>query len=482
MNQYSSSQFQNITLSNETTLLNKLESLSADNMEAKQPIDLEAPQSIGESFNNNSPESNTDTSNSKRTEGKFVSQNVFNLSDRVLTENKINVLNTGLNFVPTPERLDRLQIKNDLEKLGRDIKLRMFYQNDLSPSFSAKPAFKVPSSWTPPIRDVHLELYLSEIEDKLIIINESGKSYPNLSKDERETLKSLMNDNDIIIKPADKGSAVVIWSKQDYLLEASNQMSDTNVYCKSNSNTLQKVNSEIKSVLRDMFNLKEIDQKIMNYLTVKKPQIGRFYLPHKIHKRTMNVPGRPVISNNGTATERISSFLDFHLKNIIPTIPHILEHTRDFLYRIEQLQNTPEGTLPVSFDVVGLYSRIPHDEGLKIMKKYLDKREDQSITSENLYKLAEIVLKQNYFEFGQDVYQQILGTATGTKFKPPYANIFMAGLEEEIIKNPKFKPFLSLRHLDDIFCLWTEGVDKLKEFFNYHNEIHSSIKFIMEYS
>ena len=108
-------------------------------------------------------------------EGKFVSQNVFNLSDRVLTENEIKVLDKGLNFVPTPEKLDRLQIKNDLEKLGRDIKLRMFYQNDLSPSFSEKPAFKVPSSWTPPIRDVQLELYLSEIEDKLININESGK-------------------------------------------------------------------------------------------------------------------------------------------------------------------------------------------------------------------------------------------------------------------------------------------------------------------
>ena len=76
------------------------------------------------------------------------------------------------------------------------------------------------------------------------------------------------------------------------------------------------------------------------------------------------------------------------------------------------------------------------------MKKYLDKREDQSVTSENLYKLAEIVLKYNYFEFGQDVYQQILGTVIVTKFAPPHANIFMASLEEEIFKNPKFKPFL----------------------------------------
>ena len=104
------------------------------------------------------------------------------------------------------------------------------------------------------------------------------------------------------------------------------------MYCKSNSNTLQKVNSEIKSVRRDMCKLKEIDKKIMNYLTVKKAQLGRFYLLPKIHKWTMNVPGRPVISNNGTATERISSFLDFHLKNIIPTIPHIYrEHKGLFI-------------------------------------------------------------------------------------------------------------------------------------------------------
>ena len=41
LNQYSSFQFQN-TLSKDTTLLNILKSLFADNIEEKQPIDLEA--------------------------------------------------------------------------------------------------------------------------------------------------------------------------------------------------------------------------------------------------------------------------------------------------------------------------------------------------------------------------------------------------------------------------------------------------------
>ena len=48
-------------------------------------------------------------------------------------------------------------------------------------------------------------------------------------------------------------------------------------------------------------------------------------------RRTSNVPGRPVISNNETATKNISAFLDFCLENIVSTIPHVLEATRDFL-------------------------------------------------------------------------------------------------------------------------------------------------------
>ena len=300
-------------------------------------------------------------------EGKFLSKNVLNLSNQILTESEIRVLDKGLNFVLTPEKLDHYQIKKDLECLGRNIKLKIYYKCEPTPEISEKPAFKVPPNWTPSIRDAQLELYLSEIEDILLNINASSKSYQNLTKDEREGLHSLMYDDQIIIKPADKGSAVVVWSKDDYLLEASNQLSDTSVYQKNEGDLLKKVNNEVKSVLRDMFNRKEINNKVRDYLIMKKPQLGRFYLLPKIHKRTPNVPGRPVISNNGRATENISTFLDFHLKNIVSTIPHTLEDTRDFLQRLNQISDIPENTLLVSFDVVGLYPHIPHHQGVKIM-------------------------------------------------------------------------------------------------------------------
>ena len=188
-----------------------------------------------------------------------------------------------------------------------------------------------------------------------------------------------------------------------------------------------------------------------------------------------------MISNNGTATENISAFLDFHLKGVPQSIPHVLEDTRDFLSRIVN-KIVPDDSILVTFDVVGLYPHIPHDEGIDTMRKFLNEREDRTVSTENLCKLAKIILKHNYFELGEKIFHQLLGTAIGTKFAPPYANIFMAGLEEQLFREYDITPLVWLRYLDDIFCVWTEGEQKLKEFFEFLNNIHPTIKFTMDYS
>ena len=36
-----------------------------------------------------------------------------------------------------------------------------------------------------------------------------------------------------------------------------------------------------------------------------------------MHKRLANIPGRPVISNCGSGTEKASEFLDYHLKSVM---------------------------------------------------------------------------------------------------------------------------------------------------------------------
>ena len=123
-------------------LLNILEGLLADNIEQQQPIDLQFCQSIGES-SNSQLKSNPNGNKKERMKEKFVSKNVFNLSNRVLTESEISVLGKGLNFVQKPEKRDHYQIRKDPQRLGGDIKLKMYYKTEPSSVFSEKPAFKV---------------------------------------------------------------------------------------------------------------------------------------------------------------------------------------------------------------------------------------------------------------------------------------------------------------------------------------------------
>ena len=89
----------------------------------------------------------------------------------------------------------------------------------------------------------------------------------------------------------------------------------------------------------------------------------------------------------------------------------------------------------VAADVVGLYPSIPHKAGLNALREALDYRENKYIPTDNLLKMAEFVLKNNYFEFNCKVKKQLLGAATGTKFASTYASIFMDKLESDFLKS-----------------------------------------------
>ena len=64
----------------------------------------------------------------------------------------------------------------------------------------------------------------------------------------------------------------------------------------------------------------KISDKLLKYFTYgykKVSNLVKLYLLPKIHKRLHNVPGRTLISNCGTPTEKASEFLDYHLKPIM---------------------------------------------------------------------------------------------------------------------------------------------------------------------
>ena len=52
----------------------------------------------------------------------------------------------------------------------------------------------------------------------------------NLTKEEWQALKNLKEERSIIVKPADKGSCVVMWDRGDYFAEGYKQLNDESTY------------------------------------------------------------------------------------------------------------------------------------------------------------------------------------------------------------------------------------------------------------
>ena len=110
--------------------------------------------------------------------------------------------------------------------------------------------------------------------------------------------------------------------------------------------------------------------------------------------------------------------------------------------KLNELRDLPDDFILCTIDVVGLYPNILHKEGLEAIRKALDKREDQTISTDSLILLAECVLKNNVFEHNMRYFKQLNGTAIGTKFTRPYAILFKGYFENKILNSLVEKPLV----------------------------------------
>ena len=76
--------------------------------------------------------------------------------------------------------------------------------------------------------------------------------------------------------------------------------------------------------------------KYFTYEYKKACNLGKLYLLPTIYKRLFNVPGRSVISNCGTPTEKVSEFFGHHLK---PIMQNGLSYMRDSRHFLEKNKN-----------------------------------------------------------------------------------------------------------------------------------------------
>ena len=134
------------------------------------------------------------------------------------------------------------------------------------------------------------------------------------TKEEWEVIKILKEDSSHVVLTADKGVALVVMDKNQYIDKCMALLNDTKVYkpCKA---TTKKLHRDIQESLQKL-NREHGTSRLYNWSklyynkllpTGNSSPAPRFYGLPKIHKA--NCPMHPIVSACGTATYQLAKFL-----------------------------------------------------------------------------------------------------------------------------------------------------------------------------
>ena len=97
--------------------------------------------------------------------------------------------------------------------------------------------------------------------------------------------------------------------------------------------------------------------------------------------------------------EKVSELFNSELKSVMQEGWSYIKDSGNFIKKLKSIDHIPQDVIMVRADVAGLYPSIPYDAGLEALRKALDNRENKKISTNDLTRMAEFVLKNNYFEF-----------------------------------------------------------------------------------
>ena len=425
------------------------------------------------------------------------------------------MLERGLNFCPTPGEPHLGDLRRDLDNFHRRLKIKAFFDpnnarlnpflsnesnsessddEDNPPPSNVDPlknainrskVIKNDKPWQPGNIPVPLKAFILANETDLNKTLVKSPHNHNLSIAEKEAIKSLANNNNIVIKKADKGSNIVILNRNDYIKEGEKQLSNPNFYKEVPEDLTESYNTEINLLIDKFHNEGKLTKGISSKLKTNSPRTAQLYLLPKIHKGTLPPPGRPIVSANGCPTEKISALVDIHLRPYLKKTKSYLRDTTHFLNTLQDLGTLPTNCIIGTLDVTSLYTNIPNVEGCLSIYQLLSRERQPTqneLTNTNICQLLWSVLTKNNFDFNGKHYLQVGGTAMGTRLAPTYANLFMSDLEEKHVYSYQKKPLLWVRFIDDIFFIWPHGQTELDVFIDHLNKVHESIKFTSECS
>lgn len=309
------------------------------------------------------------------------------------------------------------------EELRRDIhhyhrRLKLIYHFRDNNNHTSTP-FMFPSTWEPD--SIHIDPNLQTlIKQDLRSLSQffthpMDLSHSNISPSEKQALHQLRHHYPhIIIKPADKGSKIVILDTHQYLTEANRQLSNPLHYRPIPQSIQLQTQVKIRRLVHSLYLDHFISKKQLNFLIgPDQPRPRCFYLLPKIHEPPESwtipfevPPGRPIISDCSSATYNISFFIDHFINPLSTRHPSYLKDTYDYINKIRPMA-VPHHTHLFTIDVDSLYTNIDTTAGLQAIRNTFTQFPDPNRPDDILLQLINICLTHNDFLFDNNNYLQI---------------------------------------------------------------------------
>ena len=146
----------------------------------------------------------------------------MNFSNYEPTPDELAILDKGFKFCPTPKKPDCLKLEVDINEFVRKIELTSFFSYSTRNNqpeeilIQKKSDYRAPESKDPLLCSMvnHIKAYAKTLYNQPV-----PTVYDNVTPRERDAMFSLKNNLNIVITSVDKGSAIVILNRSDYIIK-----------------------------------------------------------------------------------------------------------------------------------------------------------------------------------------------------------------------------------------------------------------------
>jgi hypothetical protein len=253
-------------------------------------------------------------------------------------------------------------------------------------------------------------------------------------------------------------------------------ISDTETYKNLNRDPTLKIQKQLNSVLKTIFDKGHINWFTYDKLTSHNGVSPKIYGLPKIHKT--GTPFRPIVSFVQSPTYNSAS----HLSTILRKIKKIEKYNIKNSYKLKeelQRENVPDGFSLVSFDVVSLFTSIDVQLAIdEIMLNWPEIQKHTAIEKLEFEQLLTISATSGYFSFDDKIYKQEHGTPMGSPLSPVLADVIMDKVLDHVMERVGDSINYICKYVDDIFAIAeTEKIPSILETFHSY---HPSLKFTYE--